>query len=527
MCCGLMTMRNKNKTFNAEAQRQSGVEKNHQILCFSVPLYLCVKNLLAILVCITLLSVSPWSLLAQEAVAPAGLTIHVVQRGENLFRIGLNYGMSVDEIAQLNGILDPTNIQVGQRLLVPATPGAAPVNVHIVQAGETLDSIARLFSVDVTALGTANGITDPNAVYVGLALVIPSAPAPVPAVDAGGAPPPSEGIPIGGESVFHVILTGETMFQIATQYGVTVNAIAEANGITDPSLIYPGQQILIPGVKPPQLALDLPPTVSTVGVQPQVFVTGRTGMVRLQTPAPSTVSGAFMGLPLVDGTDGGALTHTLLFGIPIGSLPGIYPIELLVTPADGTIAPTPVVINVQVLDGGYGTEAITVPEDQMRLLGAEVDASEGEFIRTTMGGHTPERLFVGPMGLPAAAAITSPFGSTRSYNGGVLQRLHSGTDFAGAPGTPIYAPAAGVVVFSGMLDVRGLATIVDHGWGVYTGYWHQTESYVTPGSVISAEQVIGTIGSSGRVTGPHLHWELWVNGVPVDPMQWVQQSFSP
>ena len=464
------------------------------------------------------------AILAQDA-APAGLTIHVVQRGENLFRIGLNYGISVDELAQLNGILDPTNIQVGQRLLVPVTPGSAPVNVHVVQAGETLDSIARLFSVDVTALGTANGITDPNAVYVGLALVIPAVPAPV--VENAPAAPPAAGIPIGGESVFHIILAGETMFQIATQYGVTVNDIAQANGIADPGLIYPGQQILIPGVEPPQLALDLPPTVSTVGVQPQVFVTGRTGMVRLQTPAPSSVTGAFMGLPLVDGTDASALSHTLLFGIPIGSSAGIYPIELLVTPADGTSVPTPVTINVQVLDGGYGTEAITVPEDQMRLLGAEVDASEGEFIRTTMAGHSPERYFAGPMGLPAAAAITSPFGSTRSYNGGVLQRLHSGTDFAGAPGTPIYAPAAGVVVFSGVLDVRGLATIIDHGWGVYSGYWHQTESYVTPGTPIAAEQVIGTIGSSGRVTGPHLHWELWVNGVPVDPMQWVQQSFSP
>ncbi len=76
------------------------------------------------------------------------------------------------------------------------------------------------------------------------------------------------------------------------------------------------------------------------------------------------------------------------------------------------------------------------------------------------------------------------------------------------------------------LNVRGVATVIDHGWGVYTGYWHQTERYVQLGDTVSTGQVIGTMGATGRVSGPHLHWELWVNGVPVDPMQWVIFSFS-
>jgi murein DD-endopeptidase MepM/ murein hydrolase activator NlpD len=80
-------------------------------------------------------------------------------------------------------------------------------------------------------------------------------------------------------------------------------------------------------------------------------------------------------------------------------------------------------------------------------------------------------------------------------------------------------------VFAGSLNVRGKATIIDHGWGVYTGYWHQTEQLVSVGDTVTVGQVIGTIGATGRVTGPHLHWEVWVNGVPVNPMQWVKQSF--
>jgi len=106
-----------------------------------------------------------------------------------------------------------------------------------------------------------------------------------------------------------------------------------------------------------------------------------------------------------------------------------------------------------------------------------------------------------------------------------LSTFHSGTDFGGAPGSSIVAPAAGVVILAESLPVRGNATVIDHGWGVTTGYWHQAEILVNVGDVVTPGQVIGTVGSTGRSTGPHLHWEMWVSGVQVDPMQWVQQPF--
>ena len=67
---------------------------------------------------------------------------------------------------------------------------------------------------------------------------------------------------------------------------------------------------------------------------------------------------------------------------------------------------------------------------------------------------------------------------------------------------------------------------IDHGHGIFTGYWHQTEIKVKVGDVISQGQVIGTVGRTGRATGPHLHWELFVEGVQVDPLQWTRRSFS-
>ena len=113
----------------------------------------------------------------------------------------------------------------------------------------------------------------------------------------------------------------------------------------------------------------------------------------------------------------------------------------------------------------------------------------------------------------------------RSYNGSAYDRFHHGVDFAGATGTSVLAAADGKVVLADTLNIRGRTTVINHGWGLYTAYAHQNSIQVSLGEQVNSGQVIGTIGSTGRSTGPHLHWELWLNGVNVDPLQWVQQVF--
>jgi murein DD-endopeptidase MepM/ murein hydrolase activator NlpD len=73
--------------------------------------------------------------------------------------------------------------------------------------------------------------------------------------------------------------------------------------------------------------------------------------------------------------------------------------------------------------------------------------------------------------------------------------------------------------------IRGNATYIDHGWGVYTGYLHQSEVYVSEGEMVEPGQLIGQVGNTGRSTGPHLHWEIWVGEIPVDPIEWVETGF--
>ena len=103
---------------------------------------------------------------------------------------------------------------------------------------------------------------------------------------------------------------------------------------------------------------------------------------------------------------------------------------------------------------------------------------------------------------------------------------NGGIDFGAPAGTPIRAAAGGVVALADQLQIRGGATILDHGWGVFTAYWHQASVLVKPGQAVQAGEVIGTVGNTGLSTGTHLHWEVWANGNQVDPTQWLAQVQS-
>ncbi len=463
----------------------------------------------------------PASVIAQDDAVP-GVTIHVVQRGENLFRIALGYGLTTEELAEFNGITNPGNILVGQRLLIPtgaAVPEPEPVQ-HTVQTGETLGSIANLYGKTIEELVGLNDITNVNAIHVGQVLTI------TPGIEANPTqtPLPQPEQLSTPTSFVYIVQPGETMYRIALRYNLTVNELASANSITDPTRIDAGQHLIIPGVTPPQIAPDLPSPITEINLSPLILVEGQAGRIRLTTSTASTVSGTLLNNPLPFISEEGNTVHIALFGIPLTTANGIYPLNLSLTQNNGQ--QTNFSFNVQIVSGGYGSQNISLPEGSNDiLLDMSVDEFELNLLQNLTSNITPERYFTGPMGLPAAATMNGPFGTRRSYNGGEVNRFHLGSDFAGVPGTPVLAAAPGRVVLADTLSIRGIATVIDHGWGVFTGYAHQMEQYVQFGDFVTAGQTIGTIGSTGRVTGPHLHWEVWINGVPVDPMQWVQQSF--
>jgi murein DD-endopeptidase MepM/ murein hydrolase activator NlpD len=148
---------------------------------------------------------------------------------------------------------------------------------------------------------------------------------------------------------------------------------------------------------------------------------------------------------------------------------------------------------------------------------------EQDFLFKTVLDAPAEKLWTGAFQYPVKDHDCQPsvFGRLRSYNGSDYTYFHSGIDFCASEETPIYAVADGVVVFAGPLTVRGNATIISHGRGVYTGYWHQSKIEVSVGQQVKAGDTIGMAGATGRVTGPHLHFEVLVGDVQVDPLPWL------
>ena len=118
---------------------------------------------------------------------------------------------------------------------------------------------------------------------------------------------------------------------------------------------------------------------------------------------------------------------------------------------------------------------------------------------------------------PRAGRITSGFGNGREFNGQVQSR-HLGTDLDGAVGEPVLAAADGVVALVDEFYLGGNVIYLDHGGGLSTGYLHLSEALVATGDTVRAGQRIGSVGATGRVTGPHLHWIVRYGSVTVDPM---------
>jgi murein DD-endopeptidase MepM/ murein hydrolase activator NlpD len=121
--------------------------------------------------------------------------------------------------------------------------------------------------------------------------------------------------------------------------------------------------------------------------------------------------------------------------------------------------------------------------------------------------------------------VTAPFGQRRSYAGGPVTSYHTGQDLGADKGTPVFAPITGTVALAEKLQVRGKAVLLDHGLGVFTGFWHLSQIDVEEGQVVGRGERVGLVGNTGLSTGPHLHWEMRVHNVPVHPTQWTRRAF--
>ncbi len=199
--------------------------------------------------------------------------------------------------------------------------------------------------------------------------------------------------------------------------------------------------------------------------------------------------------------------------------PGDYELTALVEGSAGAVT---FKRDVRVEAADYITQDFNIPGDRSYLADPELEAAEFAKLDAMTAAVTPVPLWdaVG-FALPLASQTTSPFGAYRLLNQRVRTR-HTGWDQRAPVGTPVKSAAAGVVVFAGRLDIRGNYVMINHGYGVYSGYAHFSELQVTRGQRIAAGQIIGMSGNSGRSSGPHLHWEMVVHGEWVDGLAFIK-----
>ena len=182
------------------------------------------------------------ALVAVACLLTTGGAAYTVAQGDTVGEIAARSGVSISALAQANDLNDPNLIYIGQRLTIPGRDGTAdsapiqpgPTQTHVVRAGESLGTIAARFGLTIEQLAQANGITDPSRIMAGSLLRI--------ARDA----PPSPGGASQATTGTHVIRSGESLSTIASRYGTSVASLADANGLPDPDRIIVGQQLTVP-----------------------------------------------------------------------------------------------------------------------------------------------------------------------------------------------------------------------------------------------------------------------------------------
>lgn len=417
---------------------------------------------------------------------------YIVQEGDSLWDIATRFGVNLEDLQQANNISDPGQVGIGARLIIPGLRGVSgELNTITVSYGDTLRSLSRRYGVSEQALARLNRLISPGEVYAGVTFIVPKRNNPeVLAVE------------ISQTAV------NQSLLELAVLRDKSPWQIAIENNLSDTWSL------------PPTHATEV---VTKVELDPLLMIQGGTTVIKVHATQGITLRGSLADRVLIFfPQDYG---YVALQGIHAMLLPGLYPLELEGELPDGAHFAFSQNVLVQNADFPYDPSlqvdpatidpAITVPEQkQWESLGKPV---------------TPEKLWNGIFANPVPTDFkdcwTSFFGTRRSYNGGTYDFFHSGLDYCGRIGTELYAVAPGKVVFVDMLTVRGGVVVIDHGWGVYTAYDHLSEFLVQPGDMVQPGQVIGLGGSTGRSTGPHLHWEVWVGGVQVDPVDWLARAY--
>lgn len=271
----------------------------------------------------------------------------------------------------------------------------------------------------------------------------------------------------------------------------------------------------------PGTRLELQVSTAARAMQPGevVLVTARASV------PPDRVSGRTPAGPVHFSRTNDPLVWQALLGLDVKTKAGPLPLTVTVD-ADGATATATKALTVR--PKRFAERRITVDDRFQRPPAGELPRIEREatLLASVIAGLSPERLWRGAFLMPVPGGPTSAFGRVSIVNG-ERRAPHSGIDLKASVGTPVRAPASGRVVLSASLYYAGEAVIIDHGLGVFSTLVHLSVRHAAEGDMVTAGDVVGLSGATGRITGPHLHWGTRVGGALVDPLSLVAVTRDP
>jgi murein DD-endopeptidase MepM/ murein hydrolase activator NlpD len=448
------------------------------------------------------------SLTVQPASAQESGPVYIVQSGDTLLRIADRFNVSLTELINANPSINPDFLTEGQEIVIPGLEGVTgTLETEVISLGDSLRNLSRRTQVSDQQLKKLNRMVSPTELYVGTSLIVPMQ---------------EQQEPLNTRISAS---TGESLLELAVRQGSDVWTLTSINKLGGTWDTLPGDILYSPTGNNEGNATGLPSAFLSASIEPLPLVQGGTEVISAQVQDGVSLSGKLIDMPLHFFPAGSG--QAALQGIHALLEPGIYPLLIEGTLPDGSKQSFEQMVLVQ--SGNYLSEDI--PLNDPSTLDPAVTEPELNTVIAVTGPATPTRYWNGIFSSPAVEpdCFTSRYGTRRTYtviNSDIqVAGFHSGLDFCGGEGLQISAPAPGRVVFAAPLTVRGNATIIDHGWGVYSGFWHQSQIFVNVGDIVEQGQVIGLVGGTGRVTGAHLHWEVWVNGVQADPLNWLDQAY--
>ena len=445
---------------------------------------------------------------AQTSTPPPPGPVYIVQSGDNLSDISIRFNTSVADIMAVNNLVD-ANIFPGNQLVIPGLEGlSGTLNTQPVPLGQSLRSLGREYQVDPALLIKLNHIVSPAQVYAGYNLILLQ----------------QDNHPA---LTTHTALSqGDTLLEMAVRQDSDPWTIAGVNGLAEPATSLPNDVLFLQGGNSDAATGVFPASIASVVMDPLPLIQGATAQIEVTLNQAAVLSGMLVDKPLhfFQAPDGAIVA---LQGVHAMTDPGLYPLRIDATLPDGTIQSFEQMVLVN--SGNYLTETINGVDPA--TIDPAVTVPEDAWLFSVVAPVTNQQYWQGMFQMPVDSlqyCVRSRYGNRRTYNNGALHSFHSGIDFGVCSQDhpfDIYAPADGVVVYTGLQTVRGNATIIDHGQGIYSGFYHQSKILVSVGEHVTAGELIGQIGETGRVTGPHVHWDLFVNGVQVNPVDWLNQIY--